>query len=67
MGFFDLLGKQLERNKKEFSDKAYSQIRENERKIAEYERRGNLSSEQRNKIDKAKERMERAKNSLDKL
>lgn len=66
MGFFDFVSKAAAKSYSDFNKNVERQLDENDRKAAEYERRGNLSSQQRESLDKYYEKSARIRKNLNK-
>lgn len=66
MGFFEALFNGISKSYSDFNKKVERQLDENDRKAAEYERRGNLSSQQRESLDKYYEKSARIRKNLNK-
>lgn len=61
MGFFDFVSKAAAKSYSDFNKNVERQLNESDRKAAEYERRGNLSSKQRENLDKYYEKSAKAR------
>lgn len=64
MGFFEALFNSISKSYSDFNKKVERQLDESDRKAAEYERRGNLSSKQRENLDKYYEKSAKARKNL---
>ena len=64
MGFFDFVSKAAAKSYSDFNRNVERQLNESDRKAAEYERRGNLSSKQRENLDKYYEKSAKARKNL---